>query len=548
MIKRVFLGQLLFMLLSCMPVSAQHLLSDSLLRHYSQAQVQSIFTSNGVPFAPTCGLYCYRLIYSTQNARQTDTTIASGLVLVPDAYTCPMPIAMYDHGTVMQKTDVPSWLNGESVIPMILAEQGYYAIAPDYLGLGVSPGFHPYIHARSEAQAGIDLIFASKTFAAQNNIELNQQLFLTGYSQGGHACMATHRAIQQNYAGQLTVTASCPGSGPYNLSGIQSAGLANNSYYADPSYIPYITMAYQSVYNNLYDTISHFLSYPWDSILPPYYNGQYSTATVDALMPHYIDSFVVDTVLARYRTDSINDPLRIDLRDNDVYAWVPASPVQMVYCTLDEQVVYQSTTFTLNYFLTHGDSTATAVDGGAYTHENCVSPYLFNMVTYFSNYMIAENNLTLTLTGDSASPPGANNASVKVSVSGGTGYSISWNTGSIDTMVTGLSDGIYTVTVTDSMGCNKVRSVSTGGVTTGIAGLSIPSPGLHISPNPASGFLTIRATGLRPDVITIYDVNGQKVDEQKFTSLLDVSRLSEGVYIIEVRNDQATARSRFVKM
>jgi Secretory lipase len=326
MIKRLF-----FFCIACISfyqLNAQHLLSSTQIASFTSAQVDSIFTANGIPFNATLGIHCYRLVYSTQNAKQTDTTIASGLVIVPDSYTCPMAIAMYDHGTVLQKFDVPSNLNYESLISMILAEQGYYSIAPDYLGLGVSPGFHPYIHARSEAQAGIDLIFASKAFASTNAIPLSQQLFLTGYSQGGHACMATHRAIQQNYAGQLTVTASAPGSGPYNLSGIQAAGLASNNYYADPSYVPYIVIGYQSVYGNLYDSIPQFLQHPWDSILPPLFNGQYSTDTVDMVMPHHIDSFVVDSQLIRYTSDSVNDPLRIDLRDNDVYAWVPRAPIQ----------------------------------------------------------------------------------------------------------------------------------------------------------------------------------------------------------------------------
>ena len=35
------------------------------------------------------------------------------------------------------------------------------------------------------------------------NIETNNQLFITGYSQGGHAAMATHKMIQEDYANQV---------------------------------------------------------------------------------------------------------------------------------------------------------------------------------------------------------------------------------------------------------------------------------------------------------------------------------------------------------
>jgi hypothetical protein len=175
---------------------------------------------------------------------------------------------------------------------------------------------------------------------------------------------------------------------------------------------------------------------------------------------------------------------------------------------------------------------------------------MFNTVSFFGRYRISENTLSLTLTADSASTPTDSNATVSVSVSGGTGYTINWSTGSTDSIVTGLSDGTYTVTVTDANGCPKVRTINTntGVITDGIKTVNQSAPQVQLFPNPSSGMMTIRVTDFRPDAITIYDVNGQKVDEEKFNSQLDVSRLDPGIYMIEIKNDQATARSRFVKM
>ena len=104
--------------------------------------------------------------------------------------------------------------------------------------------------------------------------------------------------------------------------------------------------------------------------------------------------------------------------------------------------------------------------------------------------------------------------------------------------------------VTDANGCPKVRTINTntGVITDGIKTVNQSAPQVQLFPNPSSGMMTIRVTDFRPDAITIYDVNGQKVDEEKFNSQLDVSRLDPGIYMIEIKNDQATARSRFVKM
>ena len=547
--KKLSILSIMLLFLATQNTFAQRLVSDSLLRHYTAAQLNTYFTNNGVPFTSSTGISCYRLIYETLNARQDDTTIASGLLIVPDVQTCPLPVASYDHGTTLQRTDVPSYLNYESLLVMIIAANGYYAVAPDYLGLGESPGFHPYVHARSEAQASIDMILAAKQFAADSNIELSPQLFLTGYSQGGHACMATHRAIQQNYAGQLTVTASAPGSGPYNLSGIQSAGLANDSFYAEPAYIPFLIFAYQSVYGNLYDSVQQFLQHPWDSILPPLYYGEtVSTTTINALMPNHIDSIVVDTALQRYVSDSANDPLRVDLRDNDVYAWVPTSPILMTYCTADEQVIYENTPFTLNYFLTHGDSTAQDYDGGNFTHEDCVTPFVEQMLLYFSGFKVIENNLGVTITSTPESTQGAADGTATVTVTGGTGYSLEWSNGSTSSSITGLKDDTtYTVTVTDVKGCTKVRHVTINS-TVGINNVSAANPQVEIFPNPATTLLYIKTTDFTPQHIAIYNVAGQLVSETGYTQQLNVGTLAAGVYLVQVSGTNATVRSRFVKM
>jgi hypothetical protein len=536
-----------FLLLVAMQnASAQRLISDTVLARYSASQLTTYFSDNQIPLSSSTGITCYRLIYETENAQGTDSTYASGLLIVPDVQNCPLPIAMYDHGTTLQRTDVPSYLNYEAIVVMIIASEGYYSLAPDYLGLGVSPGFHPYIHARSEAQAGIDLIFAAKQFAADSNVELSQQLFLTGYSQGGHACMATHRAIQENYAGQLMVTASAPGSGPYNMSGIQSAGLANDSFYAEPAYIPFLIFAYQSVYGNLYTNVSGFLQHPWDSILPPlYYAETTSTGAINGMLPNHIDSIIVDTALLSYVNDSATDPLRIDLRDNDVYAWLPQAPILMTYCLEDEQVDSESTLFTYAYFRAEGDTTAQKYDGGPYTHENCVNPWLEKILPYIIGFTTHENNLNLTLTADSATS--GNNASVSVSVTGGAGYTISWSTGGTDSTVTGLANGTYTVTVTDAKGCTKVRSITTNAVL-GISNVTASLPQMQIFPNPATDQLTIKTTDFIPQHISVYNVNGQLVTETGYTQKLNINNLASGVYLLEVSAPNVTMRSRFIKM
>ena len=113
----------------------------------------------------------------------------------------------------------PSERRGGWELAGVGAALGYVAVAPDYLGLGESRGFHPYVHAATEASAAIDLLYAAQEFAEKQKFPLNGQLFLTGYSQGGHASMALHRELERNYSKIFPVSAAAHLSGPYSISG-----------------------------------------------------------------------------------------------------------------------------------------------------------------------------------------------------------------------------------------------------------------------------------------------------------------------------------------
>ena len=168
---------------------------------------------------------------------------------VPKGSPCAVPIASYQHGTSSTKTGVPGFQSQESLIGILLASTGYLCILPDYIGLGGSPGMHPYVHADTEALAVIDMIRSAREFIEDDPLRLNEQIFLFGYSQGGHATMAAHKMIQEEFSDEMWVTASNPMSGPYDISGVQTDILLSGEPYATPSYLPYVMLGYQAVYD-----------------------------------------------------------------------------------------------------------------------------------------------------------------------------------------------------------------------------------------------------------------------------------------------------------
>ena len=92
-------------------------------------------------------------------------------------------------------------------------------LAPDYVGYGASKGTpHPYLLSAPTAASVVDFLTSAKAWRSQQGVADNQQLFMTGYSEGGYATMAAHRALQMENSPHLKqLLAVVPGAGPYNV-------------------------------------------------------------------------------------------------------------------------------------------------------------------------------------------------------------------------------------------------------------------------------------------------------------------------------------------
>lgn len=380
----------LFLCFATIIVFGQTLLTSQYLGSRSKAQL-----TGDVPFlAFKNGIKFYKITYETPNV-QGVTSIASGLLIVPDDTTKLYPMLCYQHGTSASKNDVPSAQNAESQIPKILAGMGYVTIAPDYLGLGVSPGFHPYVHAQTEASVGLDGLRAARDFSSDNSLHLNQQVFLTGYSQGGHASMALHQSLQFDHADEFQVTAAAHMSGPYNISGVMRDLLLSGQPYSNPAYLVNTLFSYQFVYGNLYNDIADAVKPAYIPMTEEFFAGTISlgelndflltelTATEGAAIPDRIfnDSYIADIVA------DPNHPVNVAMQANDNFDWNATAPTRLFYCTADEQVPFMNSTTAKTAMIAAGSTNVDANDvASASTHVACATPALFNTILFFQGY------------------------------------------------------------------------------------------------------------------------------------------------------------------
>ena len=367
---------------------SQYLVSSTFVNTMSQISLNSL-----TGLALQYDVDMYKMIYNTTDVNG-QPTIASGAFLVPSNPNCiDFPFSVYMHGTSLKKSNVPSNNNQEAVIGKVFSAGGYFTCMPDYIGMGQSPGLHPYIHAESEAKSAVDMLRAAREFISNTLMMVdNGELFITGYSQGGHACMATHKYIEDNnLQAEFNVVASAPCSGPYALSITMADSITSMTPYSNPGYITYMLASYQLVYGNIFNSWSEILKSPYDTIVPPFFSGSNDSldmGQLNALLPSVVDSLIVDSVLNNFINDSVNKthPLWQALLANDNYDWTPQKPVRMYYCTADEQVAHTNALLADSVMNSNGAASVVSINSGnGLSHNDCVIPALSSAFDWFQS-------------------------------------------------------------------------------------------------------------------------------------------------------------------
>ncbi len=373
-----------YRVLAVEPALRGRVLAVSDLGLYSKVQLDFIFSLAGIPVKALYDVRALAVTYETVDP-WGGRTQASGFVALPQAGGQRLPLVSYQHGTLAKKSEAPSQnATGERIVGLALAATGYLAVLPDYLGLGNSPGVPAYHHARSEGTAGVDLLRAARLLAAERGAVLNGQLFLMGYSHGGHATMALLRELETYHADEFTVTAAAPMAGAYDLSGVTTEDFLSPRPKPNPYYLALLLAAYQDIYR-LAPRLSDLLAPPYHATLPPLLDGQHSGGEINAAMPADPVQVFRPEFLAAFRTDP-EHPLRLALRDNDVFRWTPRTPLRLYHCSGDQDVIPANSQVAYAAFQTAGATQVELLDprpGG--THGECAEPSLLAARAWFDS-------------------------------------------------------------------------------------------------------------------------------------------------------------------
>lgn len=373
-------------------ISAQGFLSVEFLRDYTPAELEE-----ATFFVTTFehGVSAYKVTYESKDL-DGNTVVLSGLLGMPQTLNKVYPVTCYMHGTSGTKENVPSNLELDAVLALSFAGKDFITIAPDFLGLGDHDGTHPYVHAASEAWVGVDMIRALREYAETNDdLYLNDQIFTTGYSQGGHAAMALHRSLELDLSDEFTVVASVPMSGPYSISGAMKDLILSGIEYTQPAYLINTFTSYQFVYGDVYTDIASTFKEPYQQVIEDFSNQTVSLSELNEELTNLLMANEGAVIPVKVMKDAYVDavtndpdhPMLIAMADNDVYDWAPDAPTRLLFCEADEEVPYENSLIAEEAMQMNGAADVEAISQGAiFSHFFCALPAGLSAVEFFQIY------------------------------------------------------------------------------------------------------------------------------------------------------------------
>ena len=261
---------------------------------------------------------------------------ASGLMALPFRTlggARPRGTAMYLHGTNPDRTSSPSAPGSQEgeLSAGLFAGGGYILVAPDYFGLGLSHAAPAYIHAPATAAAARDLIVAARQVAGALHVPFSGDLYVTGFSQGGHATAVVQRDLEANPIPGVRLRAAAAISGAFDLAEISVPYAFEHKH---SLYLAYIAVSYAAQYKQ---PLGSLVKATYARTLPALFDGNHAIDPILPALPKDPRELFRPEALAAI--DAGHGDWFIDgLAANEAFRWAPKAPLRLYYGDKDTDV------------------------------------------------------------------------------------------------------------------------------------------------------------------------------------------------------------------
>ncbi len=313
--------------------------------------ISDLKPSYGLPddFSILYDIKVYIVEYETTDPKGNNV-IASGAVYVPvNPGDKPISLVSGQHGLTIKRSDVASVLPLYGYLGIFGASIGYAVIQPDYLGLGSSTFPYYPVYQKTNGKFLLDMVEGMQSFACENEINLNENLYLIGYSNGGYNSIAMHNELALNPR-TFDIDASVVIAGYFDLE--REDNFSYPERIGRPSWAVYHPYVLNKTYElNIMDKI---IQRPYVDRLDDLFNGDMAAPVIDRELTDITTKLFTSEYLDNYNSLSIFDTYRDVITSNSLIDTKISGDLLLIHSKEDEVVPFQQSEKLYNSVLSKG--------------------------------------------------------------------------------------------------------------------------------------------------------------------------------------------------
>jgi hypothetical protein len=307
--------------------------------------------------------------------------LQSGKITAPTKDVPLRGIIISSRITITNDADAPS---RNFQLESILAPLGYAVVIADGIGFGKTVSMpQTYMIQERTAKSGIDLELAAYDFLKKSGYTFKSStndVWLTGYSQGGSTAIASQKLIEEKYADKFNIKHTYCGGGCYDLSETMRLACVQDSSSLPVSLAPIVYKSYDYVYGLSMDFSKIFKSDLLENYDYWYTSKKFARADITTMMNASVlsDIFTQDAL----NPDSeLMKQLYEKMEENNLCNWAPKAPIWMIHTTQDNYVNFKNAQNAIDGFKKYGATADIETAFGDYgSHIVCFVYYLCNIM------------------------------------------------------------------------------------------------------------------------------------------------------------------------
>jgi len=377
------------------PIGSSQYISATTIEDINSSTMLAILKNSGD--TTTVFAFGYKAIKITYNTvgQNGEAIVASGLLTIPSASAeynayrvsqnqSPFSVSMLcdNHGTIFTNAEAPTNVETSNGLPehslavSITAKAGFAAILPDYIGYGDSnESYKPYMLKNASAQDSLDMIKASIKYMNDNNIPINYQLFISGYSQGGYTALALAQKIENSFSDKISLMAVAPMAAPSMLKIFADNVLKSDANMGVPAFMAFLANSYAFSYSNL--TIDEMIINSKIDTFDGLFDGTNNINEIHTQLQLPLGAPTIDL----FNSDFVNDyettpnhKLKELFAANDVVSWNSSTKINLLHCKNDDVIPYTMSLGAKQSLDAYGSSNVitTIIEGVTYINGNSI--------------------------------------------------------------------------------------------------------------------------------------------------------------------------------